>query len=157
MHTANWCGLAAIGAGLILFAAAAGTPLAVALPLILLACLETAWGVLTLRAGRILAPRLALAACACVAGLATIALVGRTIGLAPFLALLALHWSAAILIALALRRPTELRPAPRPRSLLLALVAEALLVAAITTPALANTAPGRSALPHGIEHAHPTQ
>lgn len=154
MLRANWCGLAAIGAGLILFAAAAGTALAAALPLILLACLETAWGALTLRAGRILSPRIALAACACAVGLATFALVGRVIGLAPFLALLALHWPTAILIARALRRPAAQRPAPRTRSLLLVLAAEALLVSAITTPALAQTGPGEYAVPHGAEHGH---
>jgi hypothetical protein len=49
----------------------------------------------------------------------------------------------------------EQRPDPRPRAFLLTLTAQAMIVAAITTPALAETEPGASAVPHGTStHVH---
>jgi len=163
MLRASWCGLAALGAGLILFAAAAGVPAAPAAVLIALASCELAWGALTLRAGRPLAPRFAVAAAGVVVAAVAVMLFSGAIGVLPLLALLALHLSASLLIVLGLR--VSERPGPRaettlpraqpslPRFVLL-LTAEAMLVAAITTPALAGTAPGEFAVPHGSSHQH---
>ncbi|MBK0419588.1 hypothetical protein JD276_11130 [Leucobacter sp. CSA1] len=148
-----WSALAAIGSGLILMAVAAGADPRVAIPLIIAAAAELAWGVLTMRAGRVIAPRTALIACGIVLAAATALLFTRTIGLVPFVALLTLHWITAVFAALRLRRGSRRSsPAPRSGAFVLTLTVQAMLVAAITTPALAQTEPGASAVPHGTLH-----
>jgi len=169
----SWCGFAALGSGLILCALAAGAEPPVAVPLVAVAVVELLWGGLALRAGRLPAPRAMIVVGACVVAVALVLLFTGLVGIVPVLALLALHWSAAVLAVLALRRGGKRRrdagevpegdergsverPArrrtSRPAALVLILTAQAMLVAAITTPALAHTAPGESALPHGSMH-----
>ncbi|PRI11845.1 hypothetical protein [Leucobacter massiliensis] len=174
----GWCGLAAFGAGLILCAVAAGSPALVAAVLLALAVAEFGWAVLALRWDRIPAPRAAIAVAVLVVASVTLLLFTGTVGIVPLLALLLLHWTVAVLAAFELRRsgravpssapgragaageqrtaPDE-RPAarwPRAGTLAVILTVQAMLVAAVTTPALANTAPGEFALPHGISHEH---
>ncbi|WP_449280781.1 hypothetical protein [Leucobacter sp.] len=167
MVTSSWCGFAALGSGLILCAVAAGTDPLLAVPLVALAVLELLWGGIALRVGRVPAPRAMLAVGAGVVAVATVLLFTGLVGIVPLLALLVLHWTAAVLAVLSLRRGRDRSPgtgprgpagggaggrASRPAALVVILTAQAMLVAAITTPALAHTAPGESAVPHGTLH-----
>lgn len=151
-----WSALAAIGSGLVLTAVAAGADPWVAAPLLTATALEVVWGVLVMRAGRILAPGTAIGVCAVLGLAAILMLFTRTIGLAPCLALVGLHWITAVFAAVSLRgERREQRLDPRPRAFLLTLTAQAMIVAAIITPALAETEPGASAVPHGTStHSH---
>ena len=154
--TASWCGFAALGSGLILCAVAAGADPPIAAPLVAVAAVELVWGAAALRSGRVPTPRMALVIGAVVVALAIALLFAGVVGVIPLLALLVLHWTAAVLTVLALRRGragrVRLRRS-RPASLVLILTAQAMLVAAITTPALAHTSPGESAVPHGTLHS----
>lgn len=173
MAASSWCGFAVLGSGLILCAVAAGADPPIAVPLVAVALAEFVWGGIALRSGRVPAPRAVPVAGAGVVVAATALLFAGVVGAIPVLALLALHWSLAVLAVRAIRRGREDRVgrhdearrgaaaphrsrvrawADRPTSLVLILAAQAMLVAAITTPALAHTAPGESALPHGSMH-----
>lgn len=151
-----WPALAAIGAGLVLFATAAGAGLAVAIPVGGVAVVEIAWGFSVLRAERLVVPRAAVAGGAVgILGSGFLLLTGP-LALIPFLALFVFHWSIAIAAVIEVR---SLRAAPaatgRPRRtgvFALVLVAEAMLVAAIATPALAASEAGEFAVPHGTSH-----
>ncbi|UOR00380.1 hypothetical protein MUN77_09360 [Leucobacter allii] len=185
---ANWCGLAALGSGLILCAVAAGASPFAAVPLLAFAAAELLWGIAALRMGRAPAPRTALVVAAGAVALLTALLFAGDAAALPLLALAAMQWSAALLVARDLRRARDLRsgaadtpvagdgavPAADPRvgsarepaggprrepvrgpgRVVLVLAVQGMLIAAITTPALAHTAPGASALPHGVSHAH---
>ncbi|WP_336661030.1 hypothetical protein [Leucobacter sp. USHLN153] len=205
MIAALWPALAALGAGLVLFATAAGAPAVLALLLGGAAAAELLWALAVLRAGRVVAPRGAVAGGAIgVLGAGFLLLTGP-LALVPFVALFIFHWSIAIAGVVALRRGADRRaparvgvdgqladqrapaevvaggqlahqprvsaariePAgsaaavgtlPRSRSagsFTLVLVAEALLVAAIATPALAASEAGEFAVPHGtFGHGH---
>lgn len=195
MTTASWCGFAALGSGLILCAVAAGADPLLAAPLVAVAAVELVWGAAALRSGRVPVPRTAIVVGAGIVAVATALLFLGVAGVIPLLALLVLHWTAAVLTALAFRRGQEARGgsagvggggdraavgdatgeaggrgtgasdhdgpeaagrsrvrSPRPAAFVLILTAQAMLVAAITTPALAHTSPGESALPHGTLH-----
>lgn len=146
MNGTLWSSLAGVGIALILCATAAGSGIAVAIPLLVLAAAHLGWAVISLRLGRIATPRIACSVAAVEVLLAGGMLITGLIGFVPFLALAGLSWSVAAVAAIALRRGR------RPGAFVLVLVAEALVVAAVTTPALALSTPGEFALPHGESH-----
>ena len=152
-----WSALAGFGAALILCATAAGSGIAIAIPLLLLAAVHLGWAVAALRLGRIAMPRTCCAVAAAEVLLAGGMLITRVAGFVPFLVLTGLCWSLAAVAAVRLRRlraaPGESpRRAPRPGTFVLVLIAQSLVVAAVTTPALALSTPGEFALPHGEAH-----
>ena len=138
--TRSWQMLGALGAGLVLAALAAGAGGATQVALAGLGIAALGWGVLSLRAGRALAPRSALGAC-----------VGALIA------------TVALSVALDLRRRRGRRTAAadarasaeaHPRLGLIGLAVGAALVSALATPALAATEAGELAVPHGEHGAH---
>lgn len=153
-----WSSLAGFGIALILCATAAGSGIAIAVPLLLLAAAHLAWAVAALRLGRIAMPRVVCALAASEVLLAGGMLITGVIGFVPFLALAGLSWSVSAVAAIALRSARRGAPAlpvsrvRRPGVFVLVLVAEALVVSAVTTPALALSTPGEFALPHGESH-----
>ncbi|WP_430646758.1 hypothetical protein [Agromyces sp. GXS1127] len=174
--TRTWPMLAALGGGLVGTALAAGAGGA---PRVVLAGLGVAalgWGVLSLRAGRPLAPPATLAASVAALLLAGAAVASGSMSDVPglplatacvFLAAVALsvapaarrgravtakpEASAGDRAAVACRRPARPSPAAEARRSLAGLAIGAALVSALATPALAATEAGRSAVPHG-EH-----
>lgn len=158
MNGTLWSSLAGFGIALILCATAAGSGIAIAVPLLLLAAAHLAWAVAALRLGRIAMPRVVCALAASEVLLAGGMLITGVIGFVPFLALAGLSWSVAAVSAVALRRahrdpvPVPRSRARRPGVFVLVLVAQALVVSAVTTPALALSTPGEFALPHGESH-----
>lgn len=103
------------------------------------------------------APRRALAASVAIVAGATLLLFAARIGLAPFLALLVLHGAVGITAAVVLRRRARDRPISATVSrmpFVAVIVVQAMAVAAVTTPALADSEPGEMAAPHGTHHGH---
>lgn len=166
--TRGWPMLGALGAGLVLAALAAGAGGA---PQVVLAGLGVAalgWGVLSLRAGRPVAPRAVLGMSvaalltggAAVGGGAMADVAGLPLAAASvFIAVVALSAALAVRARRAapvgVEEPAE--PAsrdPRARGTLVGLMIGALLVSALATPALAATEAGELAVPHG-EHGTP--
>lgn len=162
----TWGMLSALGAGLVLLALAAGAGGTAAGVLAGAGAAGLGWGVLSLRAGRALAPRAALGVCA---GLLVAAGVLVGSGLAgpaevpvgPLVAASALIAVVAGNAALVVRRRRTPRPDGEParaavdgRLSLVGLVAGALLVAGLATPALAATEAGELAVPHGEHGEH---
>jgi hypothetical protein len=168
--TRSWPMLGALGAGLVLAALAAGAGGA---PQVVLAGLGVAalgWGVLSLRAGRLLAPRtvLGVAVSALLAGGAAVGsgamtdVAGLPLATASvFIASVAL--SAAVAVRARARRTEHVRaeapakPAsrdPHALSTLVGLAVGAALVSALATPAIAATEAGETAVPHGRHGAH---
>lgn len=160
--TRTWLGFAAIGAGLVHLALVIGSPLPIAVVVLLLGLTEIAWGVITFARDSIPAPRVA-SAVAITPLLAWILLVVvATMRDAAWLASLPVlpmaiasvfELFAVAVLALHLRQARNAAdpvPAPpRPGRYLVGLMAGALLVGALTTPALAATEAGRFAQPHG--------
>lgn len=167
----TWPMLAAFGAGLVLLALSAGAGGAAGGVLAAVGVAALAWGVLSLHRGRPVLPGAAL-------GVGVALLVGAAVLVGTGLAgtagvaagpLLAASVFAAVVAgnaALVLRRRARAmgpgaavngapdaagRPAIDGRRSLVGLVAGALLVAGLATPALAATEAGRLAVPHG-EH-----
>jgi len=164
--TRTWLAFAALGAGMVHLALVGGSPLAFGIPLALLGAAEVAWGVLAFVRTDLVAPRIA-----------------RTVAFAPTVAWSLLVVAATLFDAPALIAPLALVPmavgaafglfvgavltvhlrdrgvASAPRALpnapryLLALTAGAVVVGAMTTPALAATEAGRFAQPHGAHQA----
>lgn len=174
--TRSWPMLGALGAGLVLAALAAGAGGA---PQVVLAGLGVAalgWGVLSLRAGRMLAPRtvLGVAAAALLTGGAAVgAGVMTDVAGLPLAAASVFVASVALPAAVAVRagraeharveEPASLRieePAkpqcqdPHTFRTLAGLAVGAALVSALATPALAATEAGETAVPHGRHGAH---
>lgn len=159
MIRALWPALASFGAGLVWFATAAGSPLAVAIPVGALGALHLVWAFAVLRAERVVVPRASI-----VGGLvglvaAAFLLLTGPLALVPFLALFIFQWSIAISAVIEVRRGSAARDAsahhPKKRRtgvFALALVIQAMLVAAIATPALAASEAGEFAVPHGTFH-----
>lgn len=169
--TRSWPMLGGLGAGLVLAALGAGAGGA---PRVVLAGLGVAalgWGVLSLRADRMLAPRgvlaVAVAALAVGAGAVAGGAMADVAGL-PLAAASAFVAWVALAAALAVRArraapatPEALRVGDRAepvsrdgvdaRRSLAGLAMGALLVSALATPALAATEAGELAVPHG-EH-----
>ena len=152
---------AAVGAGLIHLALVVGAPLPFAVAFAAVGAAELAWGVAAMAATRLPVPRVAFAGAllppvlwACVL-LGEVALgVAAPLPLLPLAAASVLGFFAAAVVGVQLRRsePRSPRPEPGAARYLVGLFAGALVVASITTPALAATEAGRYARPHG-EHS----
>lgn len=166
-----WPALFAWGAGLIHIAVAAGAPLGVLVPLTALGAAELVWGIATLRLGRMPLVRTALT----IGVVATLG--GLVLALFDLMAWIPLVSSSLMLLAIAGAAAVKLRrdargidgsgtdargadvdasarsSAPVGRSLI-GVVAGALLVSALTTPALAQTHAGDYAIPHGEMSGH---
>jgi hypothetical protein len=147
--TRSWMAFAAIGAAVIHFALVIGSPPALGAVLAVLGAAEFAWGILTLSRDRIVVPRIARVgaiAPVIVWGLAVVlgsVLVTPIAGLnvVPMIVATLFELFIAIGISVQLR---EARPpaTAAPGRYLVAMFAGALVVAAITTPALAFTQAG---------------
>ncbi|MGW9114651.1 hypothetical protein [Microbacterium sp. NPDC055683] len=150
-----WPALSSWGAGLILFSVSAQSPLAVGIASAAIAIAAFGWGAAALRRDAPPVPRVALAVAmgVLIAGVALVMTGG--IGWLGWLALSALVLIVAASAAVVLRRGSEDAPASRRAhrsSGTVALVTGALLVAAVTTPALASSEAGELAVPHGELH-----
>jgi len=159
-----WPALFAWGAGLIHIAVAAGAPPAVLVPLAALGVAELAWGVATLRIGRMPLVRTTLAV-----GVLAI-LAGLVLALFDLMAWIPLVSTSVMLVAIAgaaavtIRRrargsaaETSVRSSVPAGRTLIGVLVGALLVSALTTPALAQTKAGDYAVPHGEmtgQHGH---
>lgn len=152
-----WLGFAALGAGLIHLALVVGSSPAIGIPLLLIGSAEFAWGVFAFTRPTLPVPHAArigvlvpLLGWALLLGV-TAAELTPGLRVLPMLVASLLDAAVAIGISLVLRRAdrgTADRPLPAGRYLL-ALGAGALVIAALTTPALAATEAGGSAVPHG--------
>ena len=167
----TWPMLSALGGGLVLLALAAGAGGAAAGALAVAGIAGLSWGVLSLRAGRAIVPAVALGVSTAVlvgAGalvgtglaVATGVAVGPLVAASVFIAVVAAHTAFVVRRRSRAARPTPdrdrsvdatTRPAVDGRLSLVGLVAGALLVAGLATPALAATEAGELAVPHG-EH-----
>jgi hypothetical protein len=181
MSIRMWPALFAWGAGLIHIAVAAGSPLGVLVPLTALGAAELVWGIAMLRLGRMPLVRWALAVgvVATLAGLvlalfdlmAWIPLVSSSV------MLVAIAGAAAVTVRRSARgrdprgsdvpgsdvpgsdvRGSDAEASARPSvpagRTLVGVLAGALLVSALTTPALAQTKAGDYAVPHGEMTSH---
>ncbi|UJP10877.1 hypothetical protein L2X99_04420 [Microbacterium sp. KUDC0406] len=158
--TRLWSALFAWGSGLVHLALGAGAGLGGAgnaavvtmVALLALGAGELAWGTASIRAGRPVVPR--TAAVGALAGV-LLAPVAIAVGCSP-VAVAASLVLAVSAIALSANRRTRGTPPPRPWSAALAMVAGAVLVAAVVTPALSTTdAPAHvGELPGGGQGIH---
>ncbi|MGV8858374.1 hypothetical protein [Rhodoglobus sp.] len=163
--TRTWIAFAAIGTGLIHVALVIGSPLALAIPLGLLGIVEFGWGILTFARDELPAPRAAM-----VVAVVPIVAWGLMVAAASSLQIPALAsvmdvvpWGAAAIFQLFVAGTLSLHErrvregkrgesaAPGAARYLTALMVGALVVSALTTPALAATEAGIYAQPHG-EH-----
>jgi hypothetical protein len=153
-----WLGFFALGAGLIHLALVIGSPVAVGIPLVLIGIAEFAWGVFTFTATAIPFARAArIAAVVPILGwVALLVLIGPGsvpgVRVLPMLVASLLDLAVAIAITAVLRRADSTARPLRSVPYLLGLGAGALVVAALTTPALAATEAGDFAQPHGSTH-----
>ena len=157
--TRTWIAFAAIGTGLIHLALVIGAPLPLAIALGVLGLAEFAWGVLTFARDRVPLPRVALVVAIVPVVLWGLLLVVSTVAEAPALAAslpfvpfavaTVFELFVAAVLAVHLRRPaTDARAAtPGVARYLAGLALGALVVAALTTPALAATQAGRIGQP----------
>jgi hypothetical protein len=152
----GWLGFFALGAGLVHLALVIGSPLAVGIPLLLVGAAEFVWGVFAFTLPELPLPRVArVAALVPILGwVVLLVFVGAGaiggIRVLPMLLASLLDLAIAIGITWMLRRdPARVESPLRPGRYLLGLGAGALVVAALTTPALAATEAGDVALPHG--------
>ncbi|MET0989968.1 MAG: hypothetical protein ABWY54_04915 [Glaciihabitans sp.] len=163
--TRTWLAFAALGTGMIHLALVLGSPLPVGVALVIFGIVEIAWAVLTFRRDTVAAPRLVLLGALLPILLWGMLLLAATslnnpevasslsltaMGLAALLELF-----AAAVIAVQLRRGVDFSaPSRTPKAgvYLAGLFVGGMLVAAITTPALAATEAGLYAQPHG-EHS----
>ncbi|RLQ84344.1 hypothetical protein D9V28_09100 [Mycetocola zhadangensis] len=161
--------LAALGAGLVHLAVAAGSPLVAAVLVGAVGIGELGWGLAILSRGRVLTPTVAL-----IGSLAPVALWGllmtvRVAGglsattdwvpVGPLAAASLLSLSVAVVLSVDRRRRKTggragppARTATRPGRFLLGMLLGAMAVAGLVTPALAATNAGTYAVPHG-EHS----
>jgi len=152
----GWLGFIALGAGLIHLALVIGSPPAIGIPLIVIGAAEFAWGVFAFTRPSLPLPRIArVAALVPILGWVAVLVVPGAgaiggIRVLPMLLASLLDLAIAIGITWILRRTPARAEAPlRPGRYILALGAGALVVAALTTPALAATEAGDAALPNG--------
>jgi hypothetical protein len=152
----GWLGFIALGAGLIHLALVIGSPPAIGIPLIVIGAAEFAWGVFAFTRPSLPLPRVArIAALVPILGWVAVLVVPGAgaiggIRVLPMLLASLLDLAIAIGITWILRRHPARAEAPlRPGRYILALGAGALVVAALTTPALAATEAGDAALPNG--------
>ena len=145
--TRSWIAFAAVGAGLIHLALAVDAPALGAVLLAGIGITEFAWGVLVMFDERFLAPRVAV-----VAALAPVALwvVALVVGIqsfrpVPLGAATLLELFVAIAIAVTLRRSREPKPVST-RRYVIGLLVGALVIGAVTAPALGATAAGQQVI-----------
>lgn len=161
----GWLAFAGFGAGLVHLALVVGSPLPTAIVLVGLGIAESAWGVLILVRGRLVAPNLArYVALTPVIGWSLLVVaatlldqpaIAAALTFIPMAIATVFDLFAAIVLSVHLRRgePEASAPGTEPSAgrYLLALISGAVLLGALTTPALAATEAGRYAQPHG-EH-----
>lgn len=163
--TRTWLAFAALGTGMIHLALVLGSPLPVGVALVIFGAIEITWAVLTFRRESIAVPRLVL-----LGALLPILLWGMILAaattleapeVASSLSLTAMGLAAVLelfaagVIAVQLRRGVDFAaPSRTPKAgvYLAGLVVGGMIVAGITTPALAATEAGLYAQPHG-EHS----
>lgn len=163
--TRTWLAFAAVGTGLIHFALVVGSPLVLAISLAVIGLVEFGWGVLTFASEKVSRPRIVL-----IGALAPIIawgllLVASTVaekpGLISSLPFLPLAIAAvfelfiAVVVAGSLRSITPKPSVPGVARYLVALALGGVVVAALTTPALAATEAGTYAQPHGEHTGNP--
>jgi hypothetical protein len=151
-----WLGFFALGAGLIHLALVIGSPLTIGIPLLVVGIAEFAWGVFAFTSSEVPFARVArVAALAPILGWVALLVLAGAAGLPgvrvlPMLVASLLDVAVAVTITVLLRRDPSREARPlRSGPYLLALGAGALVVAALTTPALAATEAGDFAQPHG--------
>lgn len=163
--TKTWLAFAALGTGMIHLALVISSPLPIAVALGFFGAIEVGWGLVTLAGDRIRMPRLVLLGSllpvlfwALVVG-ASAAFGGPSltsiVGLTALAAATALEVFAAVTLAVHVRRGTDFSVAaktPPAGRYLAGLLVGGIVVAALTTPALAATEAGLYAQPHG-EHS----
>jgi len=155
--TRTWLAFAAIGIGLIHLALVIGAPLALGIPLALLGLAEFGWGVLTFARDTVPAPRVALivaivpvltwALLLAFASTSENSALAEALPLLPFAVATLLELVIAAIIGASFRRRDAPAHAPGVARYLLGLAAGALVVAALTAPALAATEAGEFAVP----------
>lgn len=170
-----WLALPAIGAGLIVIAVGAGSPIPLAAVFLLLGGSQAAWGLAVLGLERIPFPRLSLPLFLAttllwgvLVGLTTVlhdSTAFASIGLFPMVCASGLSLAIALTLVVRIRNARAATGARAPRSsvdsgqrpgrFVLSLVIAALVVSGVTTPALAATTAGQFAVPHG-EHGGTT-
>lgn len=158
--TRTWVAFAAIGVGLIHVALVIGSPLALGLVLAVLGLTEFAWGVLTFARDSVVLPRVALVVAIvpvllwglllAISTVAEMPGIAASLPFIPFAIATVFELFIAATLAVHLRRSSE-APAriPGVGRYLISLVGGALIVAGLTTPALAATQAGQFAQPHG--------
>lgn len=156
-----WLGFLALGAGLIHIALVLGSALPVAIPLLVIGIAEFSWGVVAFTAPTLPIPAVArIGALVPILGWVVLLVVGPAlvspslavgVRILPILVASLLDIAIAVGITVVLRRQARdaAEPPIAPGRYLLALGAGALVVAALTTPALAATEAGDVAVPHG--------
>ena len=155
----GWLGFLALGAGLVHLALVIGSTLALAIPLVVVGGAEFAWGVFAFTTPALPLARIArIAVIVPILGWVVLLVVGAAgsagaiggLRVLPMLVASLLDLAIAFGITWILRRdPGRAAARLRPGRYLLALGAGALVVAALTTPALAATEAGAAAVPHG--------
>lgn len=153
----GWLGFFALGAGLVHLALAIGSPLAVGIGLVVFGAAELIWGILSLTAVTLPLPRVARVAALMpilawvallVVGAAGAAVAIGGLRVLPMLVASLLDLAVAIGITWMLRRdPARRASALRPARYLLGLGTGALVVAALTIPAILATEAGGAATP----------
>jgi hypothetical protein len=146
-----WLGFLALGAGVIHLALVIAAPLPVAVPLLAVGAAEFAWGVFAFTAPRVPVPRVArLLALVPILGWAVLLLAGvgglgvRTL---PMLVAGLFDVVISIGISIVVRRAGRAQAPIGSARYLIGLAVGALLVGALTVPALAATEAGGSAVP----------
>lgn len=154
-----WLGFFALGAGLIHLALVIGSPVIIGIPVALVGIAEFTWGVFAVTAPTIPFARVArIASIVPILGWATLILlpVGTAlpgVRVMPMLIASLLDLAVAVTITMLLRRaPDDARPI-RSGRYLIGLGAGALVVAALTMPALAATEAGNNAQTHGTQES----
>ena len=164
--TRSWLAFAAIGAALIHFALVIAAPVPFAVALAVLGVTELLWGVACLSRDRLIAPRAARAA-ALVPALAWALLLlasaaltspdlASPLSFVPMGTATAFELAIAVLISVRLRNPKPVLQRGGGRTLA-GIVAGALVVAALTAPALAFTQTGDAAPSEVRIPEHPEQ
>jgi len=158
--TRTWLAFAAIGTGLIHLALVIGAPLALGLVFAALGLAEFGWGVLTFAREEVplarvalivaIAPVLAWGLLLVISTLAEMPGIAASVPFVPLAVATVFELFAATVLARHLRRDSrDERGIPSVGRYLTAIVAGGLVVAAMTTPALAATQAGQFAQPHG--------
>jgi hypothetical protein len=153
----GWIAFAGLGSGIVHLALAVDSPAGFAIALLLVGVLQFVWGVLTMAATRLIAPRAVIAGALLPAAALWAAeiVTGGPVRALPLLVATVLELFVAMSVAVALRRGRPDGPPPSAGRYLVGLAAGALAVAAVVTPALAATRAGESAVPHGtFEDVH---